>query len=103
MLAAKVEETAIISLWHYFCALEASYSVYLTGNNNKNPIKELLISGLRAQGHELRVTGNTSCSVLCALRSELKNESRFDYCQILNNFEYIIVNNQELWKRLKNL
>jgi len=37
MLAAKVEETAIISLWHYFCALEASYSVYLTGNYNNYP------------------------------------------------------------------
>lgn len=38
MLAAKVEETAIISLWHYFCTLEPSYSVYLTGINNKYPI-----------------------------------------------------------------
>jgi hypothetical protein len=37
MLAAQVEETAIISLWHYFCKLEASYSDYLTGNYNIYP------------------------------------------------------------------
>jgi len=44
MLAAKVEETAIISLWHYFCTLEASYSVYLTGNYNIYPILQLLLN-----------------------------------------------------------
>jgi hypothetical protein len=38
MLAAKVEETSLISLWHYFCALEPFSSDYLTGINNKYPI-----------------------------------------------------------------
>jgi hypothetical protein len=38
MLAAKVEETCIISIWHYFCLQALSYSVYLTGINNNYPI-----------------------------------------------------------------
>jgi len=37
MLAAKAEVMTIISLWHYFCALVASHSVYLTGNYNIYP------------------------------------------------------------------
>ena len=43
MLAAKAEETAIISLWHYFCMSEPSYSVYLTGFNNKYPGWKLIM------------------------------------------------------------
>jgi hypothetical protein len=37
MLTAKAEETSIISLWHYFCASESSYSFYMTLNNNISP------------------------------------------------------------------
>jgi len=37
MLAAKAEVMTIISLWHYFCYLVASLSVYLTVNYNKYP------------------------------------------------------------------
>jgi len=43
MLAAKAEETAIISLWHYFCLSSPSYSVYLTGSHNIYPTLELLL------------------------------------------------------------
>jgi hypothetical protein len=38
MLAAKVEETCIISVWHYFCSSRLSYSVYLTCFDNNYPI-----------------------------------------------------------------
>jgi hypothetical protein len=42
MLAAKADWVAFISLWHYFCTLESSYSDYLTGNNNNYPGSELI-------------------------------------------------------------
>ena len=43
MLVAKVEQTAIISLWHYFCALGSSYSDYLITCNNISVFAELLM------------------------------------------------------------
>ena len=38
MLGAKLDWVAFISLWHYFCASEYFYSVYLTRINNKYTI-----------------------------------------------------------------
>jgi hypothetical protein len=43
MLAANEHQIAFVFLWHYFCASESSFSIYLTVLNNNYPIKELLI------------------------------------------------------------
>ena len=67
MLTAKAEETPNISLWHYFCAIEPSNSVYLTRNNNNYPVLKLLRIMRRAQSS----AETALCSVHCALR--LKN------------------------------
>jgi len=37
MLTAKLEETAIILMWHHFCSSWTSYSVKLTGPDNIYP------------------------------------------------------------------
>ena len=73
MLAAKQHYIAFVFLWHYFCASESFFSIYLTVFNNNYPIKELLFVELRAKGSELRIDN----SMPCALR--VKNAYRFEY------------------------
>jgi hypothetical protein len=49
MLAAKAEVMTIISLWHYFCALVSSLSVYLTGIYNIYPNCQFILKMHGAQ------------------------------------------------------
>jgi hypothetical protein len=71
MLAAKVEETCIISIWHYFCLEAHSYSVYLTGINNNYPISIVInkILKLERQGAGGREQRATQFVLLFSLKS----------------------------------
>jgi len=54
LLTAKAEVMTIISLWHHFCALLASFSVNLTWNYNIYPEIKFILNMHRAQCTEHR-------------------------------------------------
>lgn len=69
MFTAKAEVMTIISLWHYFCYLGPSLSVYLTGNYNNYPWKEFIFIMLMARASEHRLHSSARCA-LCSAHKE---------------------------------
>lgn len=70
MLAAKVEETCIISIWHYFCSSQLSSSTYLTAINNNYPISIVINKMLKQEGQGAEVRElKTELNLCCFFRS----------------------------------